>query len=60
MNWIKEIMDDRGVTIEEMAEILDLSERTVKGYYMGWNKPGRIVKLNLMKIFDLEEDDLEE
>lgn len=54
-NWIKEQMDNRNIPIKELAEILNLSERTVRGYYKGWNKPGKKVKLNLLKILDMEE-----
>lgn len=54
-NWIKEQIDNRNISIKELAEILNLSERTVRGYYKGWTKPGKKVKLNLLKILDMEE-----
>lgn len=54
-NWIKEQMDNRNISIKELAEILNLSERTIRGYYKGWAKPGKKVKLNLLKILDMEE-----
>ena len=59
-NWIKEQMDRRGVSIDEMAEITGLSPYTIKGYYYGWSKPGQRVRLNLIKIFDLDEDEVED
>jgi len=58
-NWIKEQMDIRGVSIDEMAEITGLSRNTIRNYYHGYNKPGKKIRLNMIKIFDLDEDEVE-
>jgi len=58
-NWIQKTMDDRGISISELAEILNLSERTVRSYYKGWSKPGKIARMNILKVFDLEEEEAE-
>lgn len=58
-NWIREYMDDNGISVRELAEILNLSERTVRGYYKGWQKPGKKIMLNILKVFDMEGDDIE-
>ena len=60
MNWIKQVMDDREIAVEEMAEILDLAESTVKGYYQGWRKPGKNIRLNIIRILDLDEEEVNE
>ena len=59
-NWIKKYMDDNEVSIAELADILNLSRRTVKGYYKRWQKPGKKIMLNIMKIFDIEPEEMEE
>lgn len=50
---IKEIMDDNGITIEEMADVLDRSEKSVEAYYRGYRVPGKEVALNMAKILDV-------
>lgn len=58
-NWIRQYMDENNISIKELAEILNLSERTVRGYYKGWNEPGRKVALNIMKVFDMDLEEQE-
>jgi predicted transcriptional regulator len=53
-------MDKQEISIEELAEIMDLSVHTISGYYHGWSKPGKKVRINLIKIFDLEEDEVDD
>ena len=60
MNWIKKAMDDRGITIEEMADALALAPSTVKNYYRGWQEPGRIIRQNIIMILDLDEEEINE
>ena len=59
-NWIRQIMDERDISIKELSETLDIAENTVRNYYFGWKKPGKKVRLNLIKIFDLEEDEVDD
>lgn len=47
-------MDDREISIEDMAEVLNLKNETVKGYYYGYHNPGKKVTLNIIKILDLD------
>lgn len=56
-NWFQQIMDDRDISIEDMAEVLDLSESTVGMYYNGYRKPTGKVLLNIIKILDLDVED---
>lgn len=53
-NWLKEVMDDREISIEDMAQVLNLSNNTVMSYYYGYRKPGDKVTLNIIKILDLD------
>lgn len=53
-------MDERDISIKELSETLDIAENTVRNYYFGWKKPGKKVRLNLIKIFDLEEDEVDD
>ena len=53
-NWLKQVMDDRDISIEDMAQVLNLSESCVKSYYYGYRKPGDKVTLNIIKILDLD------
>ena len=57
-NWIKDTMDNRGITIEELAEASILSERTISNYYKGKSKPGKKARINLLKLLDYDEDDI--
>lgn len=60
VNWIRKAMDDRGITIEEMADALALAPSTVKNYYRGWQEPGRIIRQNIIRILDLDEEEINE
>ena len=53
-NWLKQVMDDRDISIEDMAQALNLPESCVKNYYYGYRKPGDKVTLNIIKILDLD------
>lgn len=53
-NWLKEVMDDREISIEDMAQVLNLSNNTVMSYYYGYRKPSDKVTLNIIKILDLD------
>lgn len=53
-------MDDRGISINDMAEALDLSEKTVSAYYRGSKKIGRKTLTNIIKILDLDEEDIDD
>ena len=56
-NWFRQIMDDRDISIEDMAEALNLSENTIGMYYNGYRKPTGKVLLNIVKILDLDVED---
>lgn len=60
MNWLKKVVDDRGIDLDELAEVVDLAPRTVREYYAGTRKIGWKAKMNLMKILDLTEEDIDE
>ena len=53
-NWLKQVMDDRDISIEDMAQALNLSESTIKMYYNEYRKPTGKVLLNIIKILDLD------
>ncbi len=53
-NWLKQVMDDRDISIEDMAQVLNLSESCVKNYYYGYRNPSDKVTLNIVKILDLD------
>ena len=55
---IREIMDDQDVTVEEMADVLDINVRTMRGYYNGSKAPGRSLAINMAKILDVSVRDI--
>lgn len=55
---IKRYCDRNDVTLEEIAEILDVEERTVQRYVTNERKPGRVTLLNLAKVLDIPVDEL--
>ena len=57
-NWFKRTIDERDIDLAELAEVLDMAVKTLKEYYSGRRKPGRDTKVNLMKILDLTEEDI--
>ena len=59
-NWFKDVIDDRGIDLDEIAQVANLAEKTVKEYYNGRRKIGWKTKLNLMKILDLTEEDVDD
>lgn len=58
-NWLRKVVDDRGIDLDELAEVVDLAPRTVREYYAGTRKIGWKAKTNLMKILDLTEEDVD-
>lgn len=54
MTTLAQIMDDRDISISELAEVLDLSEKTVSAYYHGSKRPGRVTALNIARILDTD------
>ena len=59
-DWFRKVVDDRNIDLDEIAQVVDLEEKTVKEYYNGRRKIGRKTKLNLMKILDLTEEDVDD
>lgn len=57
-NWIKDTMDDRGITIEELVEASMLSKQSITAFYNGRRKPGKKAQTNLLKLLDYDEDDI--
>ena len=51
---IREIIDERGITIEDLADVLNINKRTIRNYYYGTRVPGKVVALNMAKILDVE------
>ena len=45
-NWLRRVMDDREISIEDMAEVLNLAEGTVRSYYYGYKNPNDKVTVN--------------
>jgi DNA-binding transcriptional regulator YiaG len=60
MNWIKKAMDEKEVSIEELADALGLTWGTVRNYYRGWTKPGKNIRLNIIRILELDEEEVNE
>lgn len=58
--WFRKVVDDRGIDLEELAQVADLETKTVRGFYKGYKKIGCKTKLNLMKILDLTEEDIDD
>ena len=58
--WFTKTVNDRDIDLDELAEVADLANRTVKEYYAGTRKIGWKAKMNLMKILDLTEEDIDE
>lgn len=56
MNRIKQLMDDRDITIEDLADYLDITESTVTEYYNGTRKPGREILWNMSRLFEVSQD----
>ena len=59
-DWFTKTVDDRDIDIAELADVVGLEERTVREYYTGKRKIGWKAKMNLMKILDLTEEDIDE
>ena len=59
-NWFKDVIDDKGIDLDEIAQVANLAEKTVKEYYNGRRKIGWKTKVNLMKILDLTEEDIDD
>ena len=53
---VQEIMDERGITIEDLADALNISKITMHNYYYGKKVPGKVIALNMAKILDVEFD----
>lgn len=58
-NWLRKVVNDRGIDLDELAEVVGLAPRTVREYYAGTRKVRRKSKTNLMKILDLTEEDVD-
>lgn len=58
--WFRKVVDERYIDLEELADVLDLAPRTVKEYYSGVRKIGSKVRMNIVKILDLEEGDCDD
>lgn len=58
--WFTKAVDDRDIDLAELADVVDLAERTVREYYSGKRKIGWKAKMNLMKILDLTEEDIDD
>ena len=58
--WSRKVVDDRNIDLEELAQVTDLETKTVRGFYKGYKKIGRKSKMNLMKILDLTEEDIDD
>lgn len=59
-DWFTKAIDDRDIDLAELADVVDLEERTIREYYTGKRKIGWKAKMNLMKILDLTEEDIDE
>lgn len=58
--WFRKVVDERCIDLEELADVLDLAPRTVKEYYSGFRKIGSKIRMNIVKILDLEEGDCDD
>lgn len=58
--WFTKTVNDRDIDLAELADVVDLAEKTVREYYTGHRKIGWKAKMNLMKILDLTEEDIDE
>ena len=58
--WFRKVVDERGIDLEELADVLNLAPKTVKGYYSGCRKIGSKIRMNIVKILDLEEGDFDD
>ncbi len=58
--WFRKVVDERSIDLEELADVLDLAPRTVKEYYSGVRQIGSKVRMNIVKILDLEEGDCDD
>ena len=58
--WFRKVVDERCIDLEELADALDLAPRTVKEYYSGIRQIGSKVRMNIVKILDLEEGDCDD
>lgn len=57
-DWFRKVVDNRNIDLEELAQVANLETKTVRGFYKGYKKIGRKSKMNLMKILDLTEEDI--
>lgn len=58
--WFRKVVDERCIDLEELADVLDLAPKTVKEYYSGSRKIGSKIRMNIVKILDLEEGDYDD
>ncbi len=58
--WFKKVVDERGLTLSEVAEGAALAEKTVRAYYNGSKRIGRKTTCNLLKTLDLSEEDVDD
>lgn len=56
--WLKQMMDDREITIEEMADCIGVKERTMFEYYHGWRDIGRDTLRQICKVLDLDNEEV--
>ena len=55
---IKQIMDERGLSQQKLADILGVNQTTVSQWILGKKKPGYDSILAICKNFDIEPNDL--
>lgn len=53
-NRIRELLDDAEISIEEFAELVGITEKSMSNYYYGWRNPGKRLALNMAKILDVD------
>ena len=55
---IKQIMDERGLSQQKLADVLGVNQTTVSQWILGKKKPGYDSILAICKNFDIEPNDL--
>lgn len=56
MKSIKELREKNGYTQEQLAELLDVSVHTVRGWEQGHRNPGRRSKKDIKNLFPTVEE----
>ena len=57
MDWFKEAVDERGIDLEELAEVLDVTVRKLRNYYNGKSQPKKKIMGNIAAILNIDPEE---